>query len=120
LASHRRGLGVRILLGLAVLLATYFALNPGPVGMPGLPFGDKAAHLATYVVLAALVDAGWPDTGFTPRKWLVLLLYGLAIEAVQSTIPSRDFSLADMAANLAGVALYALAVAPILRRLGWR
>lgn len=113
-------LGVRLLFGLALVVATFFALNPAPPGMPGIPFGDKAAHLATYLVLAALVDAGWPNTGFTARKWLVLLLYGVAIELVQSTIPSRDFSLADVAANLAGVALYVLAVAPLLRRLGWR
>jgi VanZ family protein len=120
LASRRTWPGVRVLLGLALLLATFFALDPAPAGMPSIPFADKAAHLVTYLVLAALIDAGWPETGFTLRKWLVLLLYGFAIEVVQSTIPSRDFSLADVAANLAGVALYVLAVSPLLRRLGWR
>jgi VanZ family protein len=113
-------MGIRLLLGLALVVATLFALNPAPAGLPGIPFADKVAHLATYLVLAALVDAGWPQTGFTWRKWLLLLVYGLAIELVQSTIPSRDFSLADLAANLAGVALYVFAAAPVLRRLGWR
>ena len=113
-------MGVRLLFGLALVVATLFALNPAPAGLPGIPFADKAAHLVTYLLLAALVDAGWPQTGFTWRKWLLLLLYGLAIELVQSTIPSRVFSLADLAANLACVALYVFALAPMLRRLGWR
>ena len=42
------------------------------------------------------------------KKWGPLLAYGLAIELLQSQIPNRLFSIGDLAANAAGLALYAL------------
>jgi VanZ family protein len=107
--------GLRILLGLALLMATWFALTPSPIPLPTDFFADKWAHLATYLLLAFLVDASWPETGFDWRKWAALVGYGVSIELIQSLIPNRMFSLADVVANIAGIALYAFLVLPMLR-----
>lgn len=113
-------LGFRWLLGLALALATWFALDPEPVALPEGVQMDKLAHLATYIVLAFLVDASWPERRFDPPKWAFLLAYGLAIELIQSQIPDRELSLADLAANAAGIALYAFVLLRPLRTLGLR
>ena len=42
-------------------------------------------------------------------KILALLAFGLAIEVVQHFLPHRDASLLDIAADVAGIALYAAA-----------
>ena len=112
--------GFRLLLGLALLIATWFALTPQPVGLPQVPFADKWAHIATYLLLAFLADASWPEREFDLSKWALLLGYGLLIELIQSQIPTRFFSLADLAANAAGIALYAFLVFRALRAQGIR
>ena len=112
--------GYRLVLGLALVIATWFALIPQPIPLHDVPFGDKWAHLLTYLVLAFLVDASWPDRGFDHRKWLPLLGYGLLIELAQSQIPNREFSLADLLANAAGILVYAAALLRTLRLIGIR
>ena len=112
--------GFRLLLGLALVTTTWLALSPQPVQLPDAPLSDKWAHLAAYLVLAFLVDASWPDQRFTWPKWASLLLYGAAIELLQTQIPNRFFSVGDMIANAAGVALYGFGAVYLLRNLGWR
>jgi len=106
--------GIRLLLGLALVTTTWLALTPQPVALPGVPLADKWAHLAVYIILAFLVDASWPERGFDLPKWLLLLGYGLAIELIQSQIPNRFFSLGDLLANAAGIALYAYVILRLL------
>lgn len=105
---------------LALAVFTWLALDPTPTEILPISNADKLAHLMAYVVLAFLLDAGWPQQRFVLWKWLVLLGYGMTIELLQSQIPTRDFSLADMATNACGIALYAFAFAPLLRRWGLR
>lgn len=112
--------GFRLLLGLVLVAFTALALLPQPVALPDAPFADKWAHLAAYLVLAFLVDASWPERGFDLPKWGALLGYGIVIELLQSQIPSRMFSVGDIAANLAGIALYAFVVFRVLRAGGIR
>lgn len=113
--SRCNAAGFRIMLGLAMLIATWAALTPQPMQLPTLPFADKWTHLATYLVLSFLVDASWPERGFDAPKWGALLAYGLLIELVQTQIANRFFSLADLAANGVGIALYAFVVLRTLR-----
>ena len=113
-------LGLRMLLGLALVLATWFALTPQPVTLPEVALADKWAHLAAYLVLAFLVDASWPARGFGLREWGFLLAYGILIELIQTQMPNRFFSLADIAANAAGVAFYAFLIRHLLRARGIR
>lgn len=112
--------GFRILLGLALLTATWLALNPRPVALPPIPQADKWAHLASYLLLAFLADASWPARGFDATKWGALLGYGLSIELLQSQIATRMFSTADLVANALGLLLYGLFLLPLLRRRGIR
>ena len=112
--------GYRLLLGLALLLTTWFALTPAPLPLPDAPLADKWAHLAAFALLAFLVDASWPERPFDAPKWAWLLAYGLAIELLQSQIPNRMFSLGDFAANALGIAVYAFGLSLLLRRLGLR
>ena len=103
------------MLVVALTLASWFALTPHPVDLPDGPQMDKWAHLATYVVLAFLADISWPQRKFDLRKWGFLLAYGLAIELIQSQVPNRMFSLADIAANATGIALYVFPVRRLMR-----
>ena len=112
--------GYQLMLGLALLIATWAALTPQPMALPDVPLVDKWAHLLTYLVLAFLLDASWPVSGFDWRKWLFLLGYGLMIELIQSQIPNRFFSIGDLFANAGGIALYALLSLPVLRMLRLR
>lgn len=107
--------GFRLLLGLALVLATLMALSPQPAALPDVPLADKWAHLAAYLALAFLVDASWPDRGFDLGKWALLLGYGLLIELLQTQVPNRFFSLGDLAANAAGIAVYVFMMQRLLR-----
>jgi VanZ family protein len=118
--SDRAKPGFRLLLGLALLVATWFALDPDPVALPEGAQMDKWAHLLTYLVLAFLVDASWPETDFDLPKWTSLLSYGVAIELIQNQIPNRMLSVGDLVANAAGIALYAFLILRVLRSLGLR
>lgn len=118
--SRCNTVGFRLTLGLALVIVTLFALTPQPPSLPPVPLADKWAHLATYLVLAFLVDVSWPERGFGPAKWGFLLAYGILIELLQSQIPNRLFSLADVVANAAGIALYAFVVFRMLRARGVR
>lgn len=112
--------GPRLLFAVALLCASWLALSPQPVSLPDVPIADKWAHLAAYLVLALLLDLGWPKHRFGIAKWGFLLLYGLGIELLQSQIPNRFASAGDLLANAMGVALYVFAGSPLLRGLGLR
>jgi VanZ family protein len=112
--------GFRLLLVLALVATTWASLTPDPIPLPDGPQMDKWAHLAAYVVLAMLVDFSWPDREFDLPKWAGLLGYGIAIELIQSQVPNRMLSIADLAANTVGIALYAFLILRTLRTLGLR
>ncbi len=107
--------GARLLLALALFVATWLMLAPGGEG-PGLPINDKVAHLLTFAVLALLTHASWPERDFDGRLGLPLLAYGIAIECIQYFVPGRFFSVADILADGAGILLYALLLPRLLPR----
>jgi VanZ family protein len=107
--------GIRLLLGLALLITTWLSLTPQPMPLPDVALADKWVHLLAYVILGFLVDASWPERGFNAPKWLFLIAYGLAIELIQSQIPNRFLSIGDLLANIAGIAVYAFVLLPMLR-----
>jgi len=118
--SRCNTVGFRLTLGLALLVATLFMLTPQPVALPEGVLADKWAHLATYLLLAFLVDASWPERDFDLPKWGFLLAHGVVIELLQTQIPNRLFSLGDLAANAAGIGLYAFVIFRVLRARGIR
>lgn len=107
--------GLRLLLGITLAVTTYLSVTPRPATLPDIAFADKWAHAATYLLLALLADASWPELRFGVRKWGPLFLYSLLIEVIQSQIPNRLFSIADLAANAAGIGFYGVIARPLLR-----
>lgn len=77
---------------------------------------DKVNHALAFFALALLADFSWPRSGFTARKILSLLGYGLVIEIAQYFLPYRAFSLFDLGADALGLFLYWMTV-PLLRKL---
>ncbi len=98
-------------LGLSLLVITVASLLPGDIGDLGaMGINDKSAHLAAYA--GAMACAMMSTTSSAPRmKWgFFLMAYGVAMEAFQAAMgQGREASLGDMAANIAGVGLGALA-----------
>jgi VanZ family protein len=113
--SRCNAVGARLMLGIALMIASYGMLTPHPPVRLGIEQGDKILHLATFFGLALLADLGWPRRGFVPAKYLPLLAFGIAIECIQYYIPGRSFSLGDILADGAGLALYGLLALPGLR-----
>ena len=72
-------------------------------------FSDKLQHAAAFLGLGLLADRSFPGTRFGVPKILALLAFGVAIEVVQHYLPYRDASLLDIVADVAGIALYAVA-----------
>ena len=112
--------GFRLLLGLALVIVTWLVLTPRPVPMPDQVGADKWAHLLAFTVLAYLADASWPSRGFDALKWVPLGGYAIALESLQMWVPNRFFELWDIAANLLGIALYALVLTRLFRSVGLR
>lgn len=117
--SRCNSVGAQLLLGLALLVVTYMMLTPEPPQPELLDFSqsDKLEHLISFLILAFLADAGWAESGFNPRKYIPLLGYAVVIETLQHFVPGREVSVWDMLANGSGLALYGLALLPVLRRL---
>ncbi|WP_371378326.1 VanZ family protein [Thalassotalea aquiviva] len=90
-----------------VLSVTALALMPLE-GTIVIKVWDKLNHLVAFSVLAALLYLsnwlrGW-------RYFTLLLGYGVLIEVMQSFTPHRFFSIADIAADLVGIALGFIAI----------
>lgn len=106
-------------LGVA-LIALITALSLLPIRGPdiGIDNGDKLNHAFAYIVLmlyfGQLVGGGWR------RRLLVvsaLLGYGILIECLQALLPPRTAELADLAANLTGMAIGWLLLGSALGRI---
>jgi VanZ family protein len=100
-------------------MVVYFSLVPDPPQID-MAEGDKVQHLAAYAGL--MLWFAQVMAGRTQRAILVWLLValGVALELAQGLTGYRSLSLADMAANAAGVILGWLAAPPRLpNALGW-
>ena len=67
---------------------------------------DKTNHLLAFFVLLALLDNAYPKQPFWKIKFLILAVFAVAIECVQSQLPWRSFSFVDIVADLAGLLFY--------------
>lgn len=90
------------------LLALVTALSLLPIRGPDydLPNSDKLNHALAYVVLM-LYFGQLVGTAVRPRVVVTgaLISFGIAIELLQSMLPPRTAELADLAANLTGMAI---------------
>jgi len=62
---------------------------------------DKLVHLGAFFLLALLGALGWPR--YRALFLIGLPVLGVAIEALQTLVPSREFSLLDAVMNGIGV-----------------
>ncbi|WP_211436491.1 VanZ family protein [Campylobacter mucosalis] len=76
-------------------------------------FWDKTNHFLAFSVLYFLLNFAFNFKILT--KILVLLVFGIQIEIVQSFLPSREFSLIDIIADFIGILGGILAVFAIKR-----
>ncbi|UOG92677.1 MAG: VanZ family protein [Candidatus Thiothrix sulfatifontis] len=79
------------------------ALLPG--GGQDLPYADKLMHAAALFGFALLLDLA-TTRSFWRWQVPILLCYGVFIEIVQGFTTWRSASLADVAADAAGILLY--------------
>lgn len=93
----------RTALLISVLAIVFLATTSNPYPVPSSA-SDKVNHLIAFAELTVLTRLAWPQTR---ALWFVLplLAFGFAIEAVQATLPYREFSMADLAADGAGIAV---------------
>ena len=97
------------------------ALMPAPPDAASLGW-DKLNHLAAFAALAACAVLGWRQAPPLRRVLLLaaLLVYGAAIELLQTQVPNRSAEWADLLADALGIAAGAGLAAWWLRRRGDR
>ncbi|MEQ9545458.1 MAG: VanZ family protein [Marinobacter sp.] len=94
----------QLALFVSVIAILYLATTSTPYPMPSSP-NDKVNHLIAFTELTILARLGWPRVS---GIWLVapaLVMFGLLLEVIQSQLPYREFSLKDLAADTAGIAI---------------
>jgi len=109
-------------LALLASLAVVMHLATTKINYPVIEnMNDKVNHIFAFYVLGFLADFSFPRNKLGLSKVLPLLGFGLLIEVIQYFLPYRTFSLYDLAADAAGLAVYwaslpALKRLPLLRR----
>lgn len=101
----RWGLVALVAGGLLVL-----SLGPTPAvleGPAGFAYGDELQHVVAYAILALTITYAWLSAAQRPMVRGVLVFaivatYGLAIEGLQSLVPSRSPDLGDGIADILG------------------
>jgi len=106
----------RIILVVTIAFISWQATIQNGIEAPPVENGDKILHFLAFGTLALLVDYAFPRNRFGAAKIISLILYGLAIEVVQSYLPYRSASAADLLADLFGIGTYACFI-PLLKRL---
>lgn len=93
----------RICLAISVIAILFLATTSQDYPIPSAP-SDKVNHLIAFLELTLLVRLSWPGL---PLGIVALsaLGFGLVIELLQAPLPYRDFSLWDLLADSAGIAL---------------
>ncbi len=107
----------RLLLAALVLVVACFAFVPRDGSEPGLDGVDKLEHLLAFGTLGASAMCALPaGLRAALAAATALLAYGGFIELVQTHIPGRTASWADLLADAAGVAIGVALVAVLRRR----
>ena len=93
----------RVALIVSAVAILYLATTSDPVPIPSAS-SDKINHLLAFLQLTLVARLAWPVIS---ALWvaLAMMVFGLLIEVIQVPLPYRDFSLLDLAADVAGVAL---------------
>ena len=98
---------------LVVILVLTTMRIPSEVGGA---INDKLSHVLAFFALSLLTDFSFVRSRFGLTKAGALFAYGALIELIQHQLPYREFSLADLLANGAGIFAYWWSI-PLLQRL---
>ncbi len=99
---------------LLTLLAIEF-LATATVGIESVTLGwDKLNHLFAFIVLYILMSLAFRNLNMV-YKVLLLFVFGLQIEIVQSFLPPREFSYLDLVGDILGI-MFGLLVYPYIVR----
>ena len=106
---------LRILLFIALLLVVgWLALSPAPPKTMNLGW-DKLNHLAAFAALMISARLAWPQRPAGWQLFAALLVYGGAIELLQTLVPGRDGEWPDMLADALGLGIGLLTHAALRR-----
>ena len=101
---------------LAIGMLSWLGLTEDP---PSIGLGwDKLNHIAAFAVLAGL--AWFSDLVPYKRQYfgfLIIFVYGIALECLQTATTNRVFEWSDIAADTLGITIYAIVLHPIAVRL---
>ncbi len=89
-----------------VIGGSLYPLPPGSM-QGGL---DKVVHFSTYLILFISLDLAFASSRRLLTKLVLLLFCSWLIEVAQHFMPTRQYSLGDLLANLAGLVLGLLLV----------
>jgi VanZ family protein len=109
-------IAARLILMVAIAVISWQATIQNGIEPPPVMNGDKILHFFAFAALTLLVDYAFPQIRFGALKIILLILYGLTIEIVQSFLPYRSASAADLLTDIVGIGAYALTI-PLLKRL---
>ncbi len=103
--KHRNKWQVAFFLNWALLL--FLTLSPSSLGPIGIQHADKLFHIIGFGAFAFFFVLAFPRLKL---RWIILLSFcmGIGVEAAQSFIPYRSFSIADMVADLTGILIAVL------------
>jgi VanZ family protein len=103
LQLQRLWLSIGAVLVLNVLVLSLMPLSPTSI-ITEIPFGDKVAHAAVYLVLMVWFGGIIPVRHYH-YLFAVLLIYGAVIEVLQYFVPYRTMEPADLLADGIGLLL---------------
>lgn len=103
----------RIALFVSVFVMLYFTTTASEPDI-AQSINDKLSHGLAFLFLSLLTDFSCPEDKFTFRKVSPLVAYGILIECIQCFLPYRSFSVLDMLADIAGIALYGMVFSLII------
>ncbi len=106
----------RLILDVTIAFISWQATIQNGIEPPPVENGDKILHFLAFGTLALLADYAFPRSRFGFTKIILLVIYGLAIEVVQSYLPYRSASAADLLSDIIGICIYACFI-PLLKRL---
>jgi VanZ family protein len=95
----------RIVGWLGVALLLWLSLTPSPPQVADVPHLDKLQHALAYALLMLWFAQLNAEPGARTMTAAALLTLGIAIEFLQGWGGAREFSVADMAADLVGIGL---------------
>ena len=73
--------------------------------LPETGMWDKLEHAATYAILCVIGVVSYPRRRTRLALLIGLAVYGIALESLQSFVPGREASIADVIANVFGVVI---------------